>query len=149
MAKLTVDNLGVEASTRYAQDQEVYDQSIITDARVSTQTQIDVTTPSQVSEIDQLLNTTPTVTPWSTFTPPPGFFAQKQGLFSLFTFQICPSIGTGEKQDALVARLEAYPTSSPEEEARKSKLLQFFQAIAPLDRDLDRANSERNRYHKG
>ena len=146
MAKLTVDNLGVEASTRYAQDQEVYDKSLITDARVSTQTQIDVTAPSQVSEIDQLLNTVPTVTPWSTFTAPPNFYTQNRGLF---TYQVCPSMGTEDKQEALVARLEANPAPSPEEEARKSKLLQLFQATSPLDKDLDRANSERNRYHKG
>ena len=146
MAKLTVDNLGVEVSTRYAQDQEDYDKSIITDARVSTQTQIDVTAPSQVSELDQLLNTELKVTPWSSFVAPPNFYTQNRGLFS---YQICPSMGTEDKQEGQIARLEASPAPSPEEEAKKGKLLQLFQTTAPLDRDLNRANSERNRYHKG
>lgn len=151
MAKLTVDNLGVEVSTRYAQDQVDFDRSIITDARASTQAQIDVTSPSQISELDQLLNTDTKVTPWSNFQPPAGFFSQTKGLF---TYQICPSMGTDDKQEALIARLEASVASaasipSSDQENQKNKLLQLFQTTGPLDKDLNRANSERNRYHKG
>ena len=130
MAPRTIDNLGVEVSTRYAQDQD-YDRSIITDARVSGQTQIDVTRPSAGSELDQLLNLETKVTPWSSFQAPLNFYTQKRGLFS--PLGICPSLGTEEKQESLVNRLQANLTPTKDESMTSAQMMQPTAPTAPIE----------------
>ena len=59
MPSRTIDNLGVDVSTRYAEDQKILDTSLIKEARtIPIQTEIDVTIPFHPSEMDALLSST-------------------------------------------------------------------------------------------
>ena len=59
MPPRTIDNLGLDVSTRYAEDQKRLDQQFIKESKaVSAQTQIDVTSPSYGSEFDLLFEIT-------------------------------------------------------------------------------------------
>ena len=61
MPPRTIDNLGVEVSTRYAQDKEIFDENLIKESQsIPTQTQIEVTSPSANAEIETLLHLQPT-----------------------------------------------------------------------------------------
>ena len=56
MPPRTIDNLGIDVSTRYAEDQKVLDQSLVKEARgIQVQTEIEVTTPFYPSELEALL----------------------------------------------------------------------------------------------
>jgi len=88
MPPRTIDNLGVEVSTRYAEDKQILDETLIKEAGViPTQTQIDVTTPFISSELEALLHLQPTGVTWASFFPPARYFEQRK---RLFTWQLIP-----------------------------------------------------------
>jgi hypothetical protein len=110
MSSRTIDNLGVDVSTRYAQDQKKYDKKLIKEARgIAPQTTIDVTTPSFSSELDTLLDNEKKNQPWADFEIPLRYNEQKK---RLFTHQIIPSLGTIEKKETqsqkIISRLQFY-----------------------------------------
>lgn len=79
MARRTIDNLGVDVSNRYAQDQEFLDENILKEARrIVPQTQIDVTQPAYPSEFDALFGLSKRNLPWADFVAPFRFNEQKK-----------------------------------------------------------------------
>ncbi len=172
MPPRTIDNLGVEVSTRYAEDQQHVDEKMIREARsIPPQTTIDVSMPSFSSELDALLNTEITQHVWATFFAPDRFLEQKARLFS---FLLIPSLGSEEKKEALnqkiLAKLkaiadkrkeerekgqgerkEAWQDQKEEEDAEKEKkaLTSLFDTVALLDKFLIDINSRRSQYQKG
>jgi hypothetical protein len=171
MPPRTIDNLGVEVSTRYAEDQKWLDEKIIKEARaIPLQTQIDVSLPSFASELDILVQSDRTRYVWATFFPPNKYLEQKGRLFS---FLVIPSVGSDEKIEALnqkiLAKLRAISEKreaekgagkeSPdtqfekketeEEEKEKKALTLLLETIASLDKFLIDINSRRSQYQKG
>ena len=168
MAK-TIDNLGPEVSTRYAEDKKLYDSSLVKEARaVPIQTEIDVTLPSYPSEFDQLFETAKRNIFWAGFFAPPKFNEQKK---RIFTYQAIPSLGSPDKKEALAVRISeivakaqqkkeaALKENRPlvweeereleEEEKEKKVLLSLITKVGTIERTYEDINANRNRYQKG
>lgn len=161
----TIDNLGIETYTKYAQDQAQLDEKIITESRfIPYEAEMDVTLPSFASEFDLLLETNRRNSPWADFFAPPYYFEQKK---RLFRFQIIPSLGSDEKKESQFDRIkrkvkedeerhQAHPPESWEEEKdqedekkEKEILLRLLSKVNSLEKDLIDINSRRNQYQKG
>lgn len=157
----TVDNLGLEASIRYAKDKELYEPRLIEESKfISQKTEVPVAKPYVPSEFDQLFSSGKTAL-WASFEAPENFNFMKP----LFTYQLIPSIGGSEKQENMIDRLEALESATDkekrkrqmahfqedEEEGEKERktLIQFFRCVQALEKTLMIVNARRNQYQKG
>jgi len=157
----TIDNLGIEASIRYAQDQKLSESRFFEDSRlISQKTEISVSKPYVPSEFDQLFSVGRTVA-WASFLPPPEYFSFAKPLFS---YQLIPSLGGYEKQEADAEKLAAIEDAiekhrgsrqggsekeKDEEEQERKVIAALLQCIHKLDRTLILINSRRNQYQRG
>jgi hypothetical protein len=152
----TIDNLGVETSSRYARDQAALDTKLIEESRfVPLKTEVSVLTPYLPTEFDEYLAPNK-LTIWAAFSPPPDYLALAKPLFS---FQLAPSLGGYEKQEADLDKLEALGDALQKqhkegqqemrEEKERKVLLQLLKTIGKLDRALSLINAKRNQYQKG
>jgi hypothetical protein len=167
----TIDNLGVDVSTRYAEDQKMADAQFLKETRlISSQTEIDVTVPFFPSEFDLLFETSRRNTPWADFYAPPRYNEQKK---RLFTFQIIPSMGSSDKIEAQLQRIAArvpkreekeeaeekdkerrrlkWEKEKEEEEEEKEKniLINLLNSVSLFDKFLVDINSRRGQYQRG
>ncbi|MBF5059794.1 hypothetical protein NEPTK9_001312 [Candidatus Neptunochlamydia vexilliferae] len=167
----TIDNLGVETSVRWAQDQAYLDKTFTKESPfISLSTSVDVAAPFFESEFDSLFQTNQRLAPWAFLLAPKGYNLQKM---RLFTFQTIPSLGTEEFltaqaqkiQDKVEAakkqRAERRKTGKgseyawedereEEEEVRESKtLLALLDYLQMADTLLGEINGRRNQYSKG
>lgn len=168
MPPRTIDNLGIEASTRYAEDLRELDQKLINEARaIPGQTEIEITDPFYLTELEILLNAQKQQT-WATFFPPKGYFEQKK---RLFMFQLIPSLGSEEKHETqtqkIISQLKTFAKRKrkdhqqqndkqdepdPEQEyheREKKMLVSVLQIIMYLDKEIQEINARRGQYHKG
>src|ERR1700722_11811886 len=98
----TIDNLGIETSSRYAKDKSTLDTKLIEESRFLPQrTEVSVVKPYIATEFEEYLS--PQLTLWASFEPPPEYFVYGKPLFS---YQLIPSLGGSEKQEADADRLE-------------------------------------------
>jgi hypothetical protein len=119
MAPRTIDNLGIDASTRYAVDQQELDSKILKEARgIPRQAEVDVTTPFFASEFDLLFDTSKKNTSWALFTMPKNYGEQRK---RLFTYQIIPSLGTQEKTENQEKKILAQIKEKTEEQNKERK----------------------------
>ncbi len=123
MAPRTIDNLGVDVSSRYANDQKTLDRKILKDARnIPTQAEVDVTTPSFESEFDLLFDADRKNTPWALFCMPRNYGEQRR---RLFTYQIIPSLGPSEKTEnqekKILEQLQEQASLQEEKEKERRK----------------------------
>lgn len=173
MPPRTIDNLGLDVSTRYAEDQKNLDEKLIRDARgISQQTLIDVTIPSYSSEFDALFELSKRNLPWADFQAPNRYNEQKK---RLFTHQIIPSLGTEERKESqaqkIIAKVQSqiakrqadkdkegqqdpkkkFNEQREEQELTKEKkiLIKLLDCIVYLDKDIGAVNSRRMQYQKG
>jgi hypothetical protein len=152
----TIDNLGPEASNRFALNQQISEQNPYlkeTSPYVPSQTTIDVTIPSYTSENDKLFELEKKNVTWATFPPPPNYNIQKP---RIFMHQIVPSIGSEDRIEMQQQRISAasVPSTSSdrekrEEEIEKKTLINTLQTTMKLDKDQVYINSHRDQYHKG
>lgn len=169
----TIDNLGMESSSRYAEDQKRYDASLAKEAAaIPLRTEIDVTSPAFSSEWEKIFGLDTRTILWADFHPPAKYHEQKK---RLFTFQIIPSLGSEEKNEAqtekvsaLIPLLEekfekredkerkkaftyAWEEEREKEDEKKEKaiLLRLLHCISNLDKHLIEVNSRRGQYQKG
>ncbi|MBU6383871.1 MAG: DUF5399 domain-containing protein [Verrucomicrobia bacterium] len=156
----TIDNLGIETSSRYARDQAQLDTKLIEESRlIPLKTEVSVVKPYLPTEFEQyLLPSKPTI--WASFEPPPTYFG---GAGALFSYQLIPSLGGYEKQDADAEKLEALEDTihkqmkegkrdqreSQDEEKERKKLLGFLKVVGKLERTLSLINARRNQYQRG
>jgi hypothetical protein len=159
----TIDNLGVETSIRYAHDKDQLDVRILDDSRwLPKKLEVSVTTPYVPSEFDQLFSAD-RINQWAFFTAPPNYGVQTRTLFS---YQLIPSLGTYEKQEADMDKLAALKDvldkhhrqkrddsqntdEEEQEEDERQMLLALFKCIETLDRALTFINARRNQYQRG
>jgi hypothetical protein len=172
MPPRTIDNLGVEVSTRYAEDQKVLDQKLISESRaIPIDTGIEVTMPSFSAEVEALLQTQPTHVTWATFIAPAGYFEQRK---RLFTYQMIPSMGSEDKQESqtqkILAKLQSMAEKKVEkdkeeqqdkrkkfeeeraleEEEREKKILSsLLNTVTLFDKLIIEINAKRSQYQKG
>ncbi len=160
----TIDNLGVDSSTRYALDQQFREEKLFKDlGGIATQIGIDVTLPSFASELDLLLHSSPTQTIWAHFFPPRHFLERKGRIFA---YLLIPSLGSEEKKEAQMQKIRAQldqivltvnPEAAPweqsieraEEEKELKKLIALFDRLIQLNAFLVDINSRRLQYQKG
>ncbi len=165
----TIDNLGVEVSTRYAEDKRILDETLIKEARaIPVQAEIAVTMPSFPSELEALLHAQPAFVTWASFFAPERYFEQRK---KLFTFQLIPSMGSEDKRESqaqkILAKLreEKIPKEKEEgedkrrryereraieeEEKEKKVLTSLLDTIVLFDKLIIEINSRRSQYQKG
>src|SRR5580700_120011 len=119
MTPRTIDNLGVEVSTRYAEDKKALDETLIKEAKaIPLQTEIEVMTPFYPSEVEALLHFQPTGLAWASFFPPARYFEQRR---RLFTFQLIPSMGSDDKQESLSLKISVKLRSMTEEHEKEKE----------------------------
>lgn len=156
----TIDNMGIETSSRYARDKAQLDTKIIEESRfIPLKTEVSVMKPYLPTEFEHYL-LPGKLTLWAAFEPPPEYFGLAK---SLFSYQIVPSLGGYEKQEADTDKLEALEDTinkqfkegkrdqqeSQQEEKERKTLLGLLQMIGKLDRTLTLINSRRNQYQRG
>ena len=158
---LTIDNLGIQASVQYAENQKQYDPRLIEESRlIPRKSEVPSVTPYISSEVDPFF-TIARETSWALFTPPPNFSIYGENLFS---YQIIPSLGTQEEQEADVEKLQHFEeeltkqrkkrakkqnTDAGEEEREREALITMFQIVKNLDKVLTLINARRNQYQRG
>lgn len=168
MPPRTIDNLGIEVSTRYAKDLKELDQKLLVEARgIQEQTEVEVTHPFFLTELEILFEPQKQQT-WATFIPPQGYFEQKK---RFFMFQLIPSLGSEEKHETQTQKILSLKTfsrkkrsdqqqeeeqesnhSDPEKEyheKEKKRLISVLQTIMHLDKEIQEINARRGQYHKG
>jgi len=160
----TIDNLGVESSIRYAKDQEALDTRLIQDSRfIPQKTEVSVFKPYVPAELEQYFAAGKVIL-WASFDPPPDYFLYGKPLFS---YQLIPSLGGYEKQEADSDKLESLEDAlnkpfarkqskegdqqkeREEEEKERQILLALLKCIGALDKTLTLINSRRNQYQRG
>ena len=171
MPPRTIDNLGVEVSTRYAEDQKMLDEMLIKEARaIPIQTEIEVTAPFLPSELESLLQAQPLYISWASFTAPAYYFEQRN---RLFTYQLIPSMGSEDKKESQVQKILAKLRSIAEKKTEKDKeekdkrqkyeeeraleeeekekkvLTSLLDTIVFYDKLIIDINSRRSQYQKG
>lgn len=170
MPPRTIDNLGVDVSSRYAEDQKILDDTLVKESQtIPLQAEIDVSSPFYPNEIDEFLHIQPTKITWALFTPPSQYFEQRK---KLFTFQLIPSMGSEDKQESQALKIldklksmeqkahENQETKDKrqiyeeglvleEEEKEKKVLTSLLNTISIFDKLIIEINSRRNQYQKG
>jgi hypothetical protein len=156
----TIDNMGIETSSRYARDKTALDSKLIEDARfIPLKTEVSVVKPYVSTEFELYL-APDKLTLWASFSPPPEFLSSGRALFS---YQLIPSLGGYEKQEDDTDKLEALEDTinksfqerkhdgqeQHEEEKERKALLMLLQTIGKLDRALTLINARRNQYQRG
>ncbi|MBI3508816.1 MAG: DUF5399 family protein [Chlamydiia bacterium] len=156
----TIDDLGIDASKQYAENQRLYDPSLIEESRlVAPRSQIPTVMPYAPSEMDAYFSVGKGNS-WALFTPPPEFVVYGENFFS---YQLIPSLGPQEKQDADAEKLQHLEDfldkergkkgqsndDEEEDEEQKERLIAMFQCLQKLDKTLNLINARRNQYQRG
>ncbi|NGX27120.1 MAG: hypothetical protein K940chlam6_01051 [Chlamydiae bacterium] len=153
----TIDNLGVDISTRYAKDREIYDETLIKEARlIPMQTRVDTTVPTYSSEFDLLFELGKRGALWALFRAPPNYYVYRRRTFAE---QLIPQLGSPDLQDAKLERLSALgneekerhenPRDEEEIEKETQILTKLLENLHIFDQLLIDINSRRSQYQKG
>lgn len=160
---ITIDQIGVEHSRRFAQDQATLEPKFITDTQfVSTQSSIAVSDASYISFVNSLMGTSQR-SAWALVDKPAAGNA-----LSLFTSSCIPSLGNQDqrdvKMDILRMHLERFENefaqsgnTLPFEERKQitqrihevKSLLNVYEQIGQLDTIKDSIFARLNQYHRG
>jgi hypothetical protein len=144
--RLTIDNLGIGTSSRYARDQATLDTKLIKDSHISKMTEVSVVKPYVSAEFDQF-SASDKQASWALFAPPPDAELSS----GLFSYQLIPSLGGYEKQEGAEEKLEALEDSLNKEEKEKERkvLIRLLKQVKDLDQILGMIRARCNQYHKG
>lgn len=159
--RLTIDNMGIGTSSRYARDKAALDTRLIEESRyIPQKTEVSVVKPYLPTEFEEYL-LPGKLTIWASFSPPPEYLSYGRPIFS---YQLIPSLGGYEKQEADSDKLEALEDTlnksfkdrkgdqqgqQQEEEKERKTLIGLLQTINKLDRTLTLINARRNQYQRG
>lgn len=175
-SKTTIDNIPIDISTRYAEDQQRLSQPLIRDIRESSaqqrQTQIDVYSPAQSSFLEGLTGKITIQSTIASFTSP----ADGHGNI-VFSYQLIPSLGPSEKMESATQKIHdqiemkkaqrkdrinsisdqqqkrsmhwQYEQEDADEQDEGQKLTKAIALISSLNEDLIYTNGARKRYTQG
>ena len=147
----TVDNLGMDVSVRYAEDQKNLVPAMITDApSASSQSEIDTLTPMYPSELDLLFATDQRRQTFAGFTLPENYESQKKN--RLFYHQVVPQFGDQRKKELQIERIQATGQGNVDMVIwnKESKVfLDLYHKLIYLDECLDDINGGRSQLQKG
>lgn len=103
MAKITLDNLGIEHDNRYARDKELHAEGskYVKGASASLQAKVLAATPSP-TEVDRLFQKDLSNVSYATYDEPKGY----PGAKPIFLGQLVPSLGTDEKIESYVSKIQ-------------------------------------------
>jgi len=153
----TIDNMGIDTSSRYARDKATLDTKLIEESRfIPSKTEVSVVKPYLPTEFEEYLFPNK-LTLWASFNPPPDYLTYSKPLFS---YQLIPSMGGYEKQEADTDKLEALEDTlnkehgqgkqdQQEEERERKILMKLLKMVGKLDRTLIQINSRRSQYQRG
>jgi len=148
----TIDNIGLDASIRYAQDISTYDAGLIQDSSIGRQTEVTVIIPYKRSELDELLGSVREVRTIAIFTVPPN--ATIRG--DLFTYAAAPRVDPDKQEQAkekTAALLKSHKRHLESEEkeikAQCSSINSGLDTLGGIDRNLSLATGKRNEFQKG
>ena len=137
---LTVDNMGIGTSSRYARDRAALQEKLIDGQGIPDRIAISTVSPQRPAEFEKFLS--PTRTEWGSFSPPPDYLAQAHPLFTLG--KVIPGVGSLEQRD----QIESRPVP-PEEEGKKQKVVKCLDMLNALDRDSTKVEACRNQFQRG
>lgn len=141
----TVDNLGIDASIRYAKDKELFEAGLIEESHlVSQKTAIPVSKPYIPSEYDPLFSVGKSLR-WAHFSPPSEYL--RAYARSLFSYQLIPSLGPYEKQDEDEDKLTQLEEAGEGEDLQA--IIALFKCVRGLDKILATIQMKRNQYQRG
>lgn len=165
MPPRTIDNLGVENYTRYAEDQALFDKTYISESgRIVSQAAIEITVPAYNTQFRLLLGISYLHPQWATFIPPSVNIGRQR---LLFTSQVLPFMGTTDKKEAQKERIKtrlqeekakedrkARPQWEQEkedqdEEREKNTLLELFACLEILNTDMIEILTKMKQFQKG
>lgn len=167
MKATTIDNLDVKIHERYAQDQQIYDRSFVTDSSlVSPHADIAATSAIYASQWEALFEASVKNLSWAHFTPPSMYYRMRNRFFS---YSILPFIDIHRDRER-----EKEEEQESEEQARESALLKkalsakkgknqdtsiferdksaivnLLQTVEHLDEILGQINARKLQYQKG
>ncbi len=154
----TIDDLGIDASIRYAKDQELLEPRLLSEAQlISNKTTVSVLRPHLPNEFAEKFGFKQQ-TLWATFSPPPAYFSSSPDLFS---YQLIPSLWRSEEmqeQDPVLLVEEGLQRERPqdqsdeeqkEEEEEKKVIVALIECMGRIDQSLELINARRNQYQRG
>lgn len=158
-----ISNLGIDASIRFAHDQEMLDRKYITETSfIRPNAEVDVTTPIFSSEYDQLFKLGTQIT-FASFEPPENFFVQKK---QLFTTQLAPSLGPSELEEGKIDKIRSAKLTKTaakssfdfswqaerekkDRETEQTKLVSMLETVHLFNRYLLETKARIGQYKKG
>lgn len=149
--KVTIDNLGLEASKAYARGQQALDLRLIEESRYFPAKVEGGLTPyiSAEGEESFTIFTIGRATVWATFSPPQNYSVSA---FHLFSYLLIPSIGGSERLQALGDKLEGLEKTIPQDRVEQYKyqtLRSFVKHLIDFSRTLESIRARCNQYQRG
>lgn len=145
---VTIDNLGIEASRRYALDQQNLDSNLIKDARmIPSRTELAVIQPYLSTGISEF--SIGNFTLWAAFSAPVGYQAL---MSSLFTHQLIPALGDAMQIQALLDQVSAMASSfvkNPDQQRAFRKISDLLTLLEKLMRMFTFIKANCARYQQG
>lgn len=153
----TIDNLGLDVSTQYAESRADYDESLLAQSRaIQSQATVDVTLPFMPSEFESLFGLGQRGAFWPQVFPPRNYDKSRRNLFSQ---DIAPSLGSAATRHNQMHRLEGLGKreagmrqDAQEVEAihrETQTLVKLFENLGIASEYLLEINARRNQYKKG
>ncbi|MDF2550233.1 MAG: hypothetical protein K0S07_1300 [Chlamydiales bacterium] len=99
-------------------------------AKIPPETQL-VNLYQKRSELDLLLGIAPVHTPWAYFFPPDSFSEQRQSPFAFH--RVLPALGSFDKQQDLLLKIEQVRCSTPRQIEEKQTLVQCVESIDKIN----------------
>ncbi len=145
---LTIDNLGIDASKRYALDQAALDPRLVKDARsISARTELTVIEPYVSTSLSEF--SVGNFILWASFSAPTNYQAILSGLF---TYQLIPALGDAMQIQALLDQVTAMASTlfkSPEEQRAHRAILELLEQLEKLMRMFTLIKANCARYQQG
>ncbi len=153
----TIDNLGINAYTRFDTDHDLYDKKYIEESnQIVSKIRTDISKPMLISEYQLLFGVTSKEVTWAMM-PPPNKYNEQTG--RLFTNQLTPKCGPEEVIDMIINRISgqrdqeiAKINNGLEKEqiaTKANKLISLMNDINVFNKMLEKINAERLMYVKG
>lgn len=165
----TIDNLDVKIHERYAQDQQIYDRSFVTEASlVSPHADIAATSAIYSSHYEALFELSIKNHSWAHFTPPSMYYRMRNRFFSYTILPFLPQDGERKKgedeetqedqeeedRESILLKKTLQATKAKNQdtslfEKDKSKIVNLLQTVDHLNEILGQINSRKLQYQKG